>query len=297
MAAWSLRDKVILITGGARGIGAAAAAELARRGARPVLADLDTDGLTRTAAAITPAPMTVELDVTDGVACQDAVQSVTERFGRLDAVWANAGIASIGPVELTDPAAWTRTIEVNLLGAYYTIRAALPPVIAARGYVAATASLATFAHAPHLSAYCATKAGIEALCNSLRIELDQYGVGVATIHPSWIDTDMVREGDDGLGSFKVLRESMRAPFNRTYPVEKAARDIADGFERRRGRICTPWFVYLAQALRPALNTRAFVRDQYKAAPEMDRAFREQLAQEGVQSASVSGRTAGQLPVH
>ncbi len=297
MAPWSLKDKVILITGGARGIGAATAAELARRGAQPVLADVDADGLVRTAEGMTPVPMTVQLDVTDGVACQETVRSVVERSGRLDAVWANAGIASIGPVELTDPAAWTRTIEVNLLGAYYTIRAALPAVISARGYVAVTASLATFAHAPHLSAYCATKAGVEALCNSLRIEVAQHGVDVATIHPSWIDTDMVREGDEGLSSFQVLRESMRAPFNRTYPVDKAARDIADGFERRRRRICTPWFVYLAHGVRPLLNTRLFERDQYTAAPEMDRAFREQLAREGAEAASVSGRVAGQLSVH
>src|SRR5947209_7333773 len=148
MSAWSLDQKVILITGGARGIGAATAAELARRGAHPVLADLDSGALATTAAGISPVPLTIELDVTDPDACEAAVERVLAEHGRLDVAWANAGIASGGPLQLTDPAAWRRTIEVNLLGAYNTIRPALPAVIAQRGYVAVTASMASFGHAP-----------------------------------------------------------------------------------------------------------------------------------------------------
>jgi NAD(P)-dependent dehydrogenase (short-subunit alcohol dehydrogenase family) len=235
--------------------------------------------------------MHVALDVTDLEACERAVAAVRERHGRLDAVWANAGIATIGPVAATDPRAWTRTIEVNLIGTYYTIRAALPAVIAARGYVAATASMAAFAHAPHLSAYCATKAGVEALCNSLRTEVAQYGVDVASIHPSWVDTDMVREGQATLRSFQLLRASMRPPLRKTYPVSRAARDIARGFERRSSRICTPWFIQAAHVLRPLLATRFAVRDQIKAAPAMDAAFAQQSAQDGASLASMSGRVA------
>ena len=181
MSRWMLNDKVILITGGARGIGAATALELARRGARPVLADVDTEALAATAAAISPRPLTLELDVTDAAACEAAVEQVLEQRGRLDVVWANAGIASFGPLQLTDQAAWGRTVEVNLLGAYHTVRAALPAVIARRGYVAVTASLASFAHAPHMSAYCATKAGVEAMSNSLRIEVAEHGVATPQV--------------------------------------------------------------------------------------------------------------------
>jgi len=135
--------KTVLITGGARGIGRATGAELARRGWTPVLADIE------------PADDVIALDVLDAAACERAVETVLERHGRLDAVWANAGIASFGPLALTDPLAWERTIEVNLLGAFRTIRAALPAVIEARGYVAVTASLASFAQAPGLSSYSA----------------------------------------------------------------------------------------------------------------------------------------------
>ena len=293
MGAWSLSEKVILITGGARGIGAATARELARRGALPVLADLDADALARTAAGVSPAPLTIELDVTDLQACEAAVERVLAKHGRLDVVWANAGIGSGGPVHLTDPAAWRRTIEVNLVGAYYTVRAALPAVIAQRGYVAVTASLASFAHSPQMSAYCATKAGVEAMCNSLRTEMAHHGVDVASIHPSWIDTDLVREGDESR-AFTLLRGALRPPFKKTYPVERAVKDIVAGFEQRSRRICTPRFVYMAHALRSVLNTRAMERDQLAVAPEMERAFEQELAERGLEGASISERAARQL---
>jgi NAD(P)-dependent dehydrogenase (short-subunit alcohol dehydrogenase family) len=289
---WSLTQRVVLITGGARGIGAATAAELARRGALPVLADLDADALAATAATLSPAPMTLRLDVTDADACEAAVASVLERHGRLDAVWANAGIASIGPVALTDPRAWARTVQVNLLGAYYTVRAALPAVISAQGYVAVTSSLAAFAHAPQMSAYCATKAGVEAMCDSLRIEVAHHGVDVASVHPGWIDTDMVREGDGSMRAFQILRASMAPPLNKTYPVSRAARDITRGFARRRRRICTPWYVQVGHAIRPLLSTRVLARDQYRVAPEMEEAFRAQSSEQGSAGASMSARVTG-----
>src|SRR3954471_11375916 len=97
---WELSGKVILITGGARGIGAAVAAELAGRGARPVLADVDEPALAATAASIGPDVLTARVDVTDYAACESAVAAAVERHGRLDGVWANAGVAAIGPVEL-----------------------------------------------------------------------------------------------------------------------------------------------------------------------------------------------------
>jgi len=293
MHGWSLSGKVMLITGGARGIGAATARELARRGALPVLADLDADALAATAAGISPNPMTVELDVTDVNACEAAVERVLEEHRRLDVVWANAGIGSGGPLQLTDPAAWTRTLEVNLLGAYNTVRAALPAVIEQRGYVAVTASLASFAHGPYMSAYCATKAGVEAMANSLRIEVAHHGVDVATIHPTWIDTDMVREAND-IPTFQLLRAALRPPFRKCYPVERAVRDIVAGFEHRRRRICVPRFVYLAHVLRPLLTLRLMERDQLAIAPELERSFRRELAERGLEGASVSERTAKQL---
>ncbi len=294
MNEWSLYDKVILITGSARGIGAATAKELARRGARPVLADLDTEALARTAGEFSTPPLTIELDVTDVKACEAAVERVLGEHGRLDIAWANAGIASGGPLQLTDPAAWTRTVEVNLLGAYYTVRAALPAVIEQRGYVAVTASLASFAHGPQMSAYAASKAGVEAMADSLRVEVAHNGVDVGTIHPTWLDTDMVREGED-TRPFQILRAALKPPLKRTYPVEVAVKEIVAGFEQRRHRICVPRFMYVLHAIRPLLTTRLMQRDQLAVAPEMEQAFREELAERGLEGASISDRFAHQLP--
>jgi hypothetical protein len=272
--------KVVLITGGARGIGAATATELQQRGWTPVRADIDGGDLV--------------LDVTDAEACERAVAEVLDRHGRLDAVWANAGIASFGPLALTDPAAWVHTIEVNLLGAFKTIRAALPAVIAARGYVAVSASLASFAHAPAMSAYSASKAGVEAMCNSLRIELAHHGVAVGTIHPSWFDTPMVQEGASELRAYRRLRAALSPPFNKTYPVERASREIADGFDKRASRICTPKFVRAAHVMRAALPTRPFQRSLVNAAPEIERLFAEQVSELGRRESSVSERVADRL---
>src|SRR3954452_7365573 len=241
MTSWQLPGKVILITGGARGIGAAVAAELAERGAVPVLADVDDEALAKTAAALGGAA-TAHLDVTDFAQCESTVAGVLADHGRLDAVWANAGIGMGGPVELVDADIWTRVVQVNLIGAYNTVKAALPAVLDARGYVAITASLASFAHAPAMSAYSASKAGVEAFANSLRTEVAHQGVRVGVLHPTWIATDMVRDGDASSATFRRLRASLRPPFAKTYPVETVVGPIADAFAKRKRKVFLPGFV-------------------------------------------------------
>lgn len=286
---WPLGGKVVLITGGAGGIGAATARELARRGALPVLADIDQPALSAAAASIGGNPMTTVLDVTDFAACTEAVAAVVERHGRLDGVWANAGIGVGGPAELVDPAAWARVVEVNLIGAFHTVRAALPEVMKARGHVAITASLASFAHAPGLSAYAASKAGVEAFADALRIEVAHQGVSVATLHPTWIDTEMVREGDRESAAFARLRAAMRPPLSKTYPLEAIVAPIADAFEARTPRVFLPGFVRLGYRLRNSLNSGPALRDLLKVAPEMRRLFAEQAEREGTHNASLSSR--------
>jgi NAD(P)-dependent dehydrogenase (short-subunit alcohol dehydrogenase family) len=293
MSRWPLDDKVVLVTGAGSGIGLASSRLLAQSGARLAMADIDGGSVERAASSISPAPLTIELDVTDAAACEAAVQRVLDQQGQIDMVWANAGIGSIGPLQQIDAAAWTRTVEVNLLGSYNTVRAALPAVIKRRGYVAVTASVASFGPSPYMSGYAAGKAGVEAMCHALRIEVAHHGVDVATIHPSWIATPMVQEGQESR-AFTRLRAVLPPPLNRTYPVERAAVDIVAGFEQRRRRICTPHLVQLFHVLRPALTSRVAEHGLRAIGPQLAQLYEQDVAERGTEAASISERFAQQL---
>ena len=159
----SVHGKVVFITGGARGIGAEVARRLRNKGAKLVLTDLDEDALDALAAKLggDDRVLTVVADVRDLPAMQAAADEAVERFGGIDVVVANAGIASYGSVLQVDPEAFKRVLEVNVLGVFHTVRATLPAVIDRRGYVLIVSSLAAFAAAPGLAPYNTTKAGIE----------------------------------------------------------------------------------------------------------------------------------------
>src|ERR671936_2416254 len=210
MASYPVAGKSVLITGAARGIGAETARRLAAKGARVALVGLEPEQLERVASQCGPDAIWFETDVTDWDALERAASGTVERFGGIDVVMANAGIAISGLVRSSDPAAWERVIEVNLLGGWRTIRTCLPHVIERRGYILPVASLAAAAHAPVMSAYSASKAGVEAFADALRAEVAHLGVGVGCAYFSWIGTDMVAGGDaSAAGSIRPGR--MKGP--------------------------------------------------------------------------------------
>ena len=129
----TLAGQKILITGAARGIGAESARRLAARGAQVALVGLEPDEMERVAAQCGGGSFAIEADVTDRDALEKAVEEAAERMGGIDCVMANAGVASAGYVRNTDPDAFERVIEVNLLGVWRTVRAALPHVMRAQG--------------------------------------------------------------------------------------------------------------------------------------------------------------------
>jgi NAD(P)-dependent dehydrogenase (short-subunit alcohol dehydrogenase family) len=242
----------VLITGAARGIGAATAAELARRGARLSLVGLEPDLLERNAKELGDQHMWVEADVTDQSALDAAVAATVDRLGGIDVVIANAGVVNLGTMRTADPDEAARTIDVNLIGPYRTVAASVRHLADSRGYVLIVASVASFTPVPGGAAYAASKAGVESLSATLRLELAQYGITVGSIHPSWIDTDMVRLGEDALPAFKRMREGMPWPANTLTPVEDCAIAFANAVERRALRTYVPKNGLFLSLIRPLL---------------------------------------------
>lgn len=249
----SLSGQVVFVTGAARGIGAAAARQLAARGAKLALVGLEPDELAKVAADCGPDAAWFEADVTDTEAIEAAVAGTVERFGGIDVVIANAGIATGGSIRTIDPAAWERVVEVNLMGSWRTVRAALPHVIERRGYVLQVASVAAIAHAPFMSAYCASKAGVEAFADCLRTEVAPLGVGVGVAYFSWIDTDMVRGADErpGIGT---MRKKISGPMGKTYPLANVADAVTEGVASRARRVLVPGWIRAMLLLRGPLAT-------------------------------------------
>lgn len=273
----------MLVTGAARGIGAATARELARRGANVALVGLEPDELEVVATDCGPRATWFEADITDVSALERAVSGAIERFDGLDAVVANAGIGSGGLIRSIDPVAWERVVEVNLLGTWRTVRACLPAIEERRGYVAVVASVASAVHGPLMSAYAASKAGIEAFARSLRIEEAHHGVGVGVGYFAWLATDLVSGGDEH-PAFREMRARLPGPFSKTYPVEGAAAALADGIESRARDIVYPAWVRGVLAGRTAMQ-RVSERDALARMPEVEAAVEREIEAMGTADAS------------
>ncbi len=246
---------IVFITGGAHGIGAEVARRLHRRGAKLVLADLDEGQLKAVAAELgDDRVLTVVADVRDLSSMQAAADRAVQRFGGIDVVVDNTGIASYGSVLGVDPAAFKQVIDVNLVGVFHTVRATLPAVIQRRGYLLIVSSLAAFAAAPGMVPYDASKAGVAHLANALRMEVAHQGVTVGSAHMSWIDTALVRDTKTDLPSFAELLAKLPWPLNKTTTVDDCAAALVKGIEGRRTRVYCPRWVGLLRWFKPALST-------------------------------------------
>jgi NAD(P)-dependent dehydrogenase (short-subunit alcohol dehydrogenase family) len=244
-----LAGRSVLITGAARGIGAELARKAAARGARVALVGLESELLAARADELGPEHLWVEADVTDADALAAAVRRAVGTFGGLDVVVANAGLAPLTTVATSTARALARTIEVNLTGAMLTAHAALPAITERRGHVLLISSAAAFTVLPGMSAYCASKAGLERFGDALRLEVAHTGVTVASAHPTWIDTDLVRDTDAALPTFQETRSKLPGPLGAYTSVEACAEALVDNLETRRRRVFVPRSVGVVSALR------------------------------------------------
>lgn len=244
----SLEGQVVVVTGAARGVGELLARKLSARGAKLALVGLEPDELKKVSERLHSESDHWFADVTDHEAMVRVAQEVKQRFGKIDVVVANAGVAAGGPFVDSDPDAWRRVIEVNLIGGAVTGRAFLPVLMESRGYFLQIASLAAMTPAPMMTAYCASKSGVEAFAHSLRAEVAHRGVKVGVGYLSWTDTDMVR-GADQDDVMRELRQRLPWPANRTYPLGPAVDRIVAGVERRSPHVYAQWWLRGMQSVR------------------------------------------------
>lgn len=228
----------VLITGGARGIGAETARRLAAKGHTLALLDRDGDAVRATAAALGPQHLGIAADVTDTDGVKAAVDEAAARLGGLDVVVANAGIGEAGTVAIRDVEALLRTVDINLSGVVRTVHAALPHVTERRGYFLLVSSAAALKNVPGGSCYAASKAGVEAFAGAFRLEVAHKGVGVGVAHPAWIRTAMFAQQTE-LDSFNEALKKLPWPFSAVTSVESCADAFVDAIERRRRKVYVP----------------------------------------------------------
>jgi NAD(P)-dependent dehydrogenase (short-subunit alcohol dehydrogenase family) len=259
---------VVVITGGASGLGLGTAQALKSRGARIALIDRDADGVHAAAESLGAETLGVAADICDAAAVSEAIAQIADHFGTIDVVMACAGITGWGPALLIDGTDWERTIETNLLGTWRTVKAALPHLVRSKGYLLIVASGLAASPGPAVSAYAASKAAVESLGRSLRIELAHHGVDVGVAYYSFLDTPMV-DAIERNPAARRARAAMPAPVRPTYPIDKAAAATADGIEHRAARIIYPGFLRWVLLLRGFFGPRSD-RAALKAMPEVER---------------------------
>jgi NAD(P)-dependent dehydrogenase (short-subunit alcohol dehydrogenase family) len=241
VARYDLPGKVALVTGGARGIGFETARALVARGASVAIVDLREEDAQRAAADLDDArAFGIGADVTDRGAMQQTVATTVQRFGGLDVVVANAGIASRAATVRGMPSeSFERVLDVNLNGVYHTVAAALPQVVGRRGHVVLIASIYAFSNGLALAPYAMAKAGVEQLGRGLRVELAPHGAGVSIVYLGFIDTDLVHENIDRDPLAERLLANLPKPLLKRLKPATAGEAIVAGIEARKPRVIRP----------------------------------------------------------
>jgi NAD(P)-dependent dehydrogenase (short-subunit alcohol dehydrogenase family) len=254
MPTYSLSGKVALVTGGARGIGFATAKELVARGAKVIVVDLHDDAVQQAATQLGGAVLGVAADVTDREAMGDVVATAVERFGGLDVIVANAGIASRGATTLAaEEDQFERVIEVNLLGVWRSVRAALPEIARRQGHVVVVASIYAFLNGVGAAPYAMAKAGVEQFGRALRVELAPHGASASVAYFGYIDTEMVHQAIDADPLVDRMMAASPKVLHKRLPPSEAGRAIVRGIERRQARIIRPRRWTALSVLRGILN--------------------------------------------
>jgi NAD(P)-dependent dehydrogenase (short-subunit alcohol dehydrogenase family) len=260
-APFDVAGRTVFVTGAARGIGAAAATRLHAAGANVALVGLEPELLEALAAKLGDRAIALEADVTDLPALERAVAETVARFGAIDVAIANAGISFIGRLATAPIEQVERALEVNLLGVWRTNRAVIGQITQRRGYLLNVASLSAVSHTPLMGAYTASKAGVEALTDCLRVETAPSGARVGCAYFGFIDTDLVR-ASFAHPSTKALALSLPKFVATPAPLSQAVDAIEAGVRKRSARVWAPRYVGGAIVLRGVLQPLTELRTRH-----------------------------------
>jgi NAD(P)-dependent dehydrogenase (short-subunit alcohol dehydrogenase family) len=251
---YDLNGKVALVTGAARGIGFETARQLQMRGVSVAVVDLDPEQAREAAERIGERTIGIGADVTDHGAMQAAVADTVERFGGLDVAVANAGIAqsTVATVRGIGGEEWERVFEVDMLGVWRTVRAALPQIVERQGHIVVTGSVYSFVNGILNSPYAVAKAGVEALGRGLRAELMPLGASAGVAYFGWVDTRLVQDAFERPHS-DLMEGNMPRFLRKRIGPDEAGAAVVRGIEERAPRIFAPkWWRYVS-ALRGIVN--------------------------------------------
>lgn len=238
---FDVNGRTVFITGAARGIGAESARRLHGKGANVALVGLEPERLEELAAQLGDRAAAFEADVTDIDALQRAVDGTLARFGGIDVGIANAGLAFTGTLASAPIEQVERTLAVNFLGVWRTDRVLIEHITASRGYLLNIASMAAASHAPLMGPYTASKAGVEALTDALRMETAPSGARVGCAYFGFIDTDLVRASFADPAS-QSMTNQLPGFIRKPAPLSKAIDAIERGIEQRSPRLWAPRWV-------------------------------------------------------
>jgi NAD(P)-dependent dehydrogenase (short-subunit alcohol dehydrogenase family) len=254
MNRYDLNGKVALVTGAARGIGFETARQMHLRGASVAVLDLSAEEAREAAERIGPRAIGLGGDVTDQSALMNAVAQIVEEFGGLDVAVANAGIAQkqFATLRSISGEEWERVFEVDMLGVWRTVRAALPQIVERRGQMIVVSSVYAFANGMGNSPYAAAKSAVESLGRSLRAELKPHGASASVAYFGWVDTKMVQDAFAHETAPRVEKLSPKWLMKRISP-EEAGAGLVRGIEEQAPRIFVPkWWRYVS-AFRGVVN--------------------------------------------
>ncbi|PZR32826.1 SDR family NAD(P)-dependent oxidoreductase [Caulobacter segnis] len=240
MAKYSLEGRVVVITGANGGLGSALAKALAKRGAKLALLDIAHPNAGQIVMSFGGAKLaqTWEVDVRSMDSVNTAIKAAADHFGKIDIVIANAGVTAFEPLVHADPKTFDRVIDINLNGVWRTFRAAVPYVAETKGYLLGISSMAAFMHSPLQASYTASKAGVWALCDSIRLELRHQGVGVGSAHPTFFHTPLMDQTFADPAGNKIWGGNKGGIF-KMVSLEEVISSIVEGIERRQDVMVIP----------------------------------------------------------